>query len=233
MKKTIIAFILIATIILTASVTSAHAYTVEEARSIQLQADSLIAAIDENSLILDAMENVIDTSVPLSIRESIIASADFSPAVGVAQDAIELEVNSTVQKVGEINLKSGETANMYVAATVAEIKEDYGSSSLGGVSAVAYVYWIDNPGTENELVAAAGSWNNPNSRELSNRKVRYGVADPLLIAFIKASPYKYPTTNYAYYSASGFIGLTLCCMTWVDIEDYGTLHAKVGSSILT
>lgn len=119
MKKTITATILIATMIFSVHSAYATVSVVNETRSIQLQADSLIAAIDQNPLMLDAMDNVIDYSVPLSVRESIVATADFSPMVGVAQDAIQLEVNSTVQKVGEIVRKNGDISNVYVAVAVA------------------------------------------------------------------------------------------------------------------
>ncbi|WP_216562916.1 hypothetical protein [Tissierella carlieri] len=233
MKKIITAIIFVTTIIFGASSAYANLSAVNEARSIQLQADSLVAAVDENSLMLDAMENVIDYSVPLSVRESIVVSADFSPMVGVAQDAIELEVNSTVQKVGEIVRKNGDIANMYVAVVAAsEVKVDDQYKGQHGIKAWAYVYWIDNLGTKNELYAAAADWD-PKDKVVNNRQVRYGTTDVAWLLWLDGPTIKYPTENYAYYEDSSYSGLTLRCQTKIDVVNVGTVTCNVGSRVVT
>lgn len=232
MKKTITAVILVVMMIL--GTPSAYAYVseVNEARSIRLQADSLIAAVDENSLMFDAMENVIDYSVPLSVRESIVASADFSPKVGVAQDAIEIEVNSTVQKVGEIVRKNGDIANMYVAVAVADTKVDQDYKEQHGIEAAALVYWIDNQGVNNELSAAAAFWN-PHDKVVNNRQVRYGTSDPAGLFWIDGPTVKYPTEDNPYYEDSSYSGLTLRCQSKIDVVNVGTVTCNVVSGMFT
>lgn len=232
-KKTITVVIFVVTMILGAPAASANVSAVNEAKSIQLQADSLIAAVDEDSLMLNAMENVIDYSVPLSVRESIVASADFSPIAGVAQDAIKLEVNSTVQKVGEIVGQNGDIANMYVAAVAAaEVKEDWRYRGQHGIKAWAYVYWIDNPGTNNKLYAAGADWD-PQGKAVNNRQVRYGTTDVAWLLWLNGPTVKYPTKNYAYYLDSSYSGLTLRCQTKINVVNIGTVTCNVGSSIFT
>ncbi len=206
---------------------------VNEARSIQLQADFLIAEIDEDSLMLDAMENVIDYSVPISVRESIIASADFNPMVGVAKNAIELEVNSTVQKVGKIVYKNGDMSNMYVAAVAVEPKEDRGYKGQHGIKAWAYVYWIDNQGSNNTLYAAAGEWLTLDV-EVNNRQVRYGTSDVAGLSWIDGPTVQYPTDNYRkYVDPKTYSGLTLRCQTKIDVVNVGTVTCNVTSGFFT
>lgn len=223
MKKTITAIIIVTTMIFGTSSAYANLSAVNEARSIQLQADSLIASINENSLMLDAMENVIHYSVPISVRENIVVSADFSPLAGVAQDAIELNVNSTVQKIGEVTLKNGDMANMYVAVIAAsEVKEDEQFEMLHGISAWAYVYWVDNFGSNNQLYAAAADWD-PGSKVVNNRQVRYGTTDIGWFLWLNGPTVKYPTGNSAYYKDSSYSGLTLRCQTKIDVVNKGTV----------
>jgi len=234
LKKTIMSVILVVTMILGAPFAYANVSAVNESMSIQLQADSLIAAVDKDALVLDAMVNVIDNSVPLSVRESIVASADFSPMVGVAQDAIKLEVNSTVQKVGEIVQKNGDIVNMYVAAVAATgPKEDWAYKGQYGIKAWAFVYWIDNFGGDNELYAAAAQWD-PQDNEVSNREVRYGTTDPLWISWIDGPTVQYPTDNYRrYIDPLTYSGLTLRCQTKIDVVNVGTVTCNVGSRPVT
>lgn len=233
MKKTIMATILVATMILGAPSAFANVSAVNEARSIQLQADSLIASVDKDSLMLDAMENAIDYSVPISIRESIVASADFSPMPGVAQDAIELEVNSTVQKIGEIVCKNGDISNMYVAAVATEPKEDWAYTGQHEIKAWAYVYWIDNQGANNELYAAAAEWLTLDV-VVNNRQVRYGTSDIAGLFWIDSPTVKYPTDNYRkYIDPRTYSGLTLRCQTKIDVVNVGTVTCNVISGILT
>lgn len=231
MKKTIMAVILMATTILGALPTYANVSTINEARSIQFQADSLIDAVDENTLMLDAMKNVIDDSVPLSVRESIVASADFSPMVGVTRDKMELEVNSTVQKVGEIIDKNGDIANMYVAAVAtSDPKETWHTKDQHGIKAWAMVYWIDNLGTNNQLYAAGANWD-PKGKAVKNREMRYGKTDPIGLTWIGESTYKYPTVNDPYYLDSSYSGLAFRCQAKIEVVNVGTVTCSVVSSV--
>lgn len=233
MKKTIMATILVATMILGAPSAFANVSAFNEARSIQLQADALIATVDKNSLMVDAMENVIDYSVPISVRESIVASADFKPMVGIAQDAIEIEVNSTVQKVGEIVRENGDISNMYVTAVAAEPKEDWAYKGQYGIKAWAYVYWIDNQGENNELYAAAAEWL-PQDEVVDNRQVRYGTSDITGSFWVDGPTVQYPTDNYRkYIDPRTYSGLTLRCQTKIDVVNVGTVTCNVTSGFFT
>lgn len=206
-----------------------------EDESIEHQASLLIAAVDNNALMQDAMENVIDYAVPLSIRESVIARAYFTPTEisRAAQEPEELETNSTVQKIGEIVKPNGELANMYVAAVATEVKVDQGFTNNHGIKAWAYVYWIDNPGADNELHAAGASWETSNI-EVSNRKVSYGVSDLLNFLWYDGPTAKYPTSNSAYYEDPGsYIGNVLRCETRINVVGKGYVTCNVTNNLLT
>lgn len=126
MKKTFIALLLVYVMFLGSIPAYASSSAIDEATSVQLQADALIAEVDTDSLLADAVTGTVDYSVPLSVRESIIASAEFTPVSGISKNEIKLEVSSTVQKVGEITRNNGETSNLYVAVAAAvEPKEDW------------------------------------------------------------------------------------------------------------
>lgn len=232
MKKTIISVILVSVMILGAPSAFANVGANEETRSIQLQANSLISKVDENALMLDALNNVVDYSVPLSIRESIVANANFIPLAGVEQDAIELEVSSTVQKVGEINCKNGDIANIYVTAVAAESKVDQSHVKKHGVDAWALVYWIDNFGANNELVGAAAYWET-NGKFVENRQVRYGTSDIAGLFWLNGPTVKYTTEDNPYYEDSSYSGLTLRCETRIDVVNVGTVICNAISGITT
>lgn len=233
-KNTILMVTLAITMILCTPLAFANVGTFDESMSMHLQVDSLMALIDENSLMQDAIDNAIDYSVPISVRESIFASADFSPLEGVDQDEIKLEVNSTVQKIGEIVSKNGDISTMYVAAVAAtEPKEDWNNTSIHGIKAWAYVYWIDNPGGDNQLYAAAAQWD-PQGKVVNNREVRYGTTDILWLTWLKGPTVQYPTDNYRkYIDPKAYSGLTLRCQTKIDVVNVGTVTCNVGSRPLT
>ena len=233
MKKTMMAMVMTVIMILSTTTVYANVSTINEAMSIKIQADSLIASIDESSLMLDAVENVVDYSVPLSIRESIVTSAKFTPLAGVDKDEIELEVNSTVQKIGEIVNKNGNISNMYVAVVAAsETKEDWDYTKKHGIEAWAYVYWIDNLGTNNQLSAAGAKWK-PKDKIVNNRQVKYGTSDPTGLFWLSGPTVKYTTENDYYIEDSSYSGLTLRCETKIDVVNMGTVTCNVTSGFLS
>lgn len=102
MKKIVVALFLVLTI----AFVNTSFYTVvatdkiaNENLFVRMQANTLISSIDEASLLEAALSNQVDYTVPAEIRNNIIAEASFQPIDGVAQDAIKLEVGSTVRKV--------------------------------------------------------------------------------------------------------------------------------------
>jgi hypothetical protein len=214
--------------------TYVNSSTLGETASIRLQADALVAEADTESLLADAVTGIVDYSVPISVRESVIASAEFIPVIGVAEDEIEFEVSSTVQKMGELTRDNGETANLYVAVAVAaNVKEDEKYKTQYGIMAWACVYWIDISGTENELHAAAGQWEIENV-VVTNRQLRYGTTDIFWALWTDGPTVKYPTSNWAYYEdSSTYTGFVLRCETRIDVVNLGTVICNVGSRITT
>lgn len=205
-----------------------------ESVSIRRQADALISTIDENSLLEAALANEVDYSVPLEIRNSVIADASFQPLNGVDENEIELNVTSTVRKVGEVIRDNGTPSNLYVAVAAAtEVKVDDQFAGQHGIKAWAYVYWIDNPGMDNELYAAAGSWD-PQGKVVSNRQVRYGTTDIFWLLWLDGPTVKYPTSDWAYYEdPSVYTGYVLRCQTKIDVVNIGTVTCNVASRIVT
>ncbi len=212
------------------STPAAYAYNGEAsaALSIKRQADTLIAAVDENALMADAMANVVDDSVPSSIRERIGASAEFISADTAYNDEIEVEVNSTVQKVGEIDCGDGDTANLYVAVAAAELKTDSAANMKLGANAWTYVYWFDHEGPENELYAIKARWDTSDCPyAVYDKVVKYGVVDPVVATLWLDGPtFLYladSIDDYYLLCREEYYGLTFKCVSEVEIGNYGTL----------
>lgn len=204
-----------------------------EERWLREQTYEILSSIDEESLMLDAMNNVVDDEVPQSIKDGVIVDSIFTPVNGVSQDDVEITVNTTLQKVGEVRSRSGVTSNVYVAAAEFEVKEDVHMSSKSGVKAWAFIYWVDNQGIENELYAAAAQWD-PGDYAISDRVVEYGVCDLTGLSWNDGPTTKYPTDNYPQYFDYGkYTGFKFKCQTEVNIVNIGTLKAFVTSSWTT
>ena len=221
------------------STPAAYAYNGEAsaARSIKRQADTLIAAVDENALMADAMANVVDDSVPSSIRERIGASAEFISADTAYNDEIEVEVNSTVQKVGEIDCGDGDTANLYVAVAAAELKTDSYFNNKQGAKAGTYVYWFDHEGTDNELYAIRALWDTSECPYATYDKVvKYGVSEPFGVAWLDGPTFVYladSIEDYYLLCREEYYGLTLRCQSEMEVGSYGTLICSVTSGFFT
>ena len=147
---------------------------------------------------------------------------------------IELTIHTTVQKVGELRNRSGVASNMYVSVAAFEVKEDIDMYSSNGVRAWAYVYWVDVEGAQNELYAARGQWD-PGNKTITDRVVKYGVADPTgVLMWLDGPTIKRPTSNDGQYFDYGkYTGLKLKCQTEVTIVNIGTLIAFVTNRITT
>lgn len=237
MKKRIIALFLVMMFAFASMSTYAMALTyaiADENISIRTQADTLIVSVDETALLEAALSNQVDYSVPADIRESIVAEASFQPVNGVEQSEIELEVTSTVKKLGEIARNDGSSSNLYVAVAAAtEEKQDSQYVGQHGIKAWAIVYWIDNLGTNNELYGAAGKWD-PKDKVVENRQVSYGTTDIFWLLWLDGPTVKYPTDNWAYYKdPSSYTGYVLRCQTKIDVVNVGTVTCNVASRIVT
>lgn len=235
MKKKIITFALVATMIFNVALASSNSRAVTPVLSIQGQADALIASVDKTALMADAVENVVDPSVPASVRSSISANADFVPAGASARSAIQLDVNSTVQKIGEIVDENGNISNMYVAVAAVEPKMDENFEMQYGIRAWSHVYWIDNYGSNNQLHSVWALWR-PDGKEVDNRQVRYGTSNMFGTSWYDNGPtIKYPTSDSAEYKDSSYSGLTLRCETKVDVlgSGGGTVYCNVISKNAT
>lgn len=237
MKKRLFTLMLVMTLLFVTSnktIVYANELTLDMATfAIQCQANEIIASIDEDVLLIDALNDVVDYDVPESIREGVVGEAIFVPAEGVSEDDYVITAHTTVQKVGEIMQRSGETSNMYVAVVATEVKEDWNMNYDTGVRAWAFVYWIDNLGTNNELYSAKGTWD-PGDAVVSNRVVKYGVSDPTGLMWLEGPTVQTTTENIAEFVDPGvYYGYKLKCQALIDIANIGTLTASVTSHWLT
>ena len=234
MKKNITIFTLICIILVGSIPVYASNVHIDEDTALRTQADALIAQVDVEALFTDALAGVVDYSVPLSIRENISASAEFTPVKGVSKNEIEFEVSSTVKKVGEVTQKNGQTANMYVAvATATQVKDDMAYTSQHGIKAWAYISWIDVFGVNNELYSASGHWDTQD-KVVRNRELRYGTSDILGLTWSKGPTVKYPTGDWARYEdPASYVGFTLRCQTKIEVVNIGTVTCNVTSGLLT
>lgn len=233
MKKIIISIILV--VVMVFSSTSAFAASVAPAQglSIKQQAAALIANIDEATLMADASANVIDYSVPVEIRNSIVAEASFQPLSRGTTEQISLDVTTTVKRVGEVYAQNGDAHNLYVAAAAVTPKEDWSYEGKHGIKAWAFVYWIDHYGTENELYGAGAQWD-PQGKVLTDRRVRYGTTDIFWLTWPTGSTLKCPEEDWAYYEDPGvYKGYVLRCQTQVEVVNLGIVTCNVGSRIVT
>ena len=190
--------------------------------SIKEQIDNLIMAVDQDALKRDAMENVVDYSVPLSVRESITCGADIisdSASYNSAsyEDQFTVEVNSTVQKVGEINYSTGEKATVYVAVAAADTKAESGFNTNLGAIAWTYLWWIDNFGPKNELYAVKAEWDTTDcSYDIGGKVVQWGTCVPNAPIFLSSDTRVLSSTvkSFEHHCGSeGITGLSFACMS--------------------
>ncbi|WNX83500.1 hypothetical protein RWV98_12900 [Agathobaculum sp. NTUH-O15-33] len=235
-KRSFTALVLSAALLLGVPYASASDSSVDNVNhatsSVQLQADALIASIDDEVLKEAALNNAVDASVPISIRESVGADATFIPFSRSGQDAVEVEVNSTVQKLGEIVCEDGGIANMYVSAAAATVKEDYEHWYLRDVHAWSFVYWIDNPGDNNQLHSVRGSWST-GGMAVENRVLEYGNSHVGGLGWIGyVSRVRVSEDDSTLYDNS-YTGLTFRCDASIDVVNIGTLTVTAFSRVTT
>lgn len=242
MKKRIVSFVLVFLVALNAQTAFASAPQAEaplQKDQVQRQIDALMLTVDKDTLIRDAKNNVIDASVPRTIRDQLSFGAELEFKDDTFNDRFSVDVNSTVQKVGDIICEDGETATLYVAATTSEIKEDSGAATELGVRAWTTVYWIDNQGVNNELSAVAAGWDTSDCRyETSNKMVTYGTTIPTGLLFDVYTIRYLDNGVTDYYATCGdgeFVGFTLACKSRIEIDGpYGaTLNCWARSNMLT
>ena len=131
---------------------------VAEKNLIQLQAQALVNSMNEKELLRATLNDVVDESIPQSVREEALGQVEFIPVEGVSQEDVEIETHYTVQRVGEVLTRSGTSSNVYVASVTASLKQQYSTNSKNDIQAWAFVIWIDNLGFDNEFVRAEAIW---------------------------------------------------------------------------
>ena len=187
----------------------------------QQQIEAVIQSISENDLKLDALNNVIDPTVPASIRNSFRFETEIMVEDPTYENPYEIgEICSTVQKVGEINYGNGKIGTMYVATAGTEIKEDNGFNSNLSAKAWTTVYWIDNLGVNNELYAVDASWDTSKcTYETGNKFIRYGTVALGTRVFLDSTTVEVPDSkDYKYINCEGeYTGFSFACMSQMDV----------------
>lgn len=235
--KRIIASAMSVVTALSVTCTPIYAYSekaISDEQYVMLQANRLMNSVNMDTLKEATENNIIDYSIPASIRDGIGANAEFIPVSGTSEDTLTMDVNSTVRKIGEVKNKAGKASNMYVTASVvsATVKENWDPKFQYDIKAWAFVYWIDNFGPNNELVAAAASWETGNVA-VNSRTVTYGVSDAAALIW-KESTTKSTSLNDVYYeSDEGYVGYTLRCQSSINVVNKGTVICNTFSRITT
>lgn len=190
----------------------------------------IIATLFSCTTSVYASTSNIDEAVSIQFQaKTLIEEVDVK---SLLNDAIKLKMGSTVKKIGEVFNKNGEKANMYVAVVTAteDPKMDYNQKTKYGVEATAYVYWIDNYGTENQLYAVKGYWET-NDVEVTNRRITYGACN--LLGWTDTPTTEFADSNSKKIYNSSYTGFMLKCETRIDVVNLGTVTCIATSSALT
>jgi len=197
------------------------AFALEKPQTPQRQIEAAILSIDETALKRDALNNVVDLSVPASVRNSFRVETEITVDDPSYENPYEIgEVYSTVKNVGEIDYGNGNSGTMYVATAAVEIKEDNGYGVNLGAKVWSTVYWIDNPGANNELYAVDATWDTSNcDYETHSRIMRYGTVVLGTRVFSSSTTVSVPnSTTYEYIDCHGeYTGFSFACMSQMHV----------------
>ncbi|MDD2494793.1 MAG: hypothetical protein PHE29_06325 [Tissierellia bacterium] len=189
-----------------------------EISNTQLQKEALLSTINMSEEIGNALNDIIDESVPEDIMKQVDVGVQIIPNDLLHSkveniDAMDIfDVKYTVKNVGNIVYEDDNTGTMYSLTAVATTKESSGENEVFGVECTITIVWIDKLGTNNEFVSVYGGWK-ANDRVLSDRQVYYGVWED-------ANPTsQFPTKNTFSYDV-GYNGLAFEAYSWVSAEDY-------------
>lgn len=194
-------------------------YTVTEDRI-----DELTNAIDYEQEYLRAKAGMSDIPITKEIMDSCEASI-----TDINGNKQILETYATVKKLGQVQ-RSDRLNNVYSLTVFSTTKTDSGTAQRWNTTAYGTVTWIDNWGTTNEMVSAAGGWTPGYGDELTNRVVQYGaMTDKMDIS----TAWRHPAENSFYYDGnSNMKGLVIFLDSTIDVNG-SNLRLRVTSSILT
>lgn len=217
--------ILIAFIMLFSSITTLASEI--KSSDIQMQEDILISSINISEEINNALNGVIDESIPHDVLNQIDVGVQVIPKNSLAKSLnnaeSDFDVHYTVKNVGDI-YDGNTVGTMYSATVYAAQKESSGNNTEGGVNSYITIIWIDNLGLNNELKGVYGGWT-PNGKTLSNRSVVWWVDES------SSSESRFPSGNSYSYSMSRK-GSTFYANSWVDVANYPySVSAYVKTSI--
>lgn len=200
----------------------------------QRQFKAAILSVDKEALKRDALNNVVDISVPESVRDSVYFGAEITVDDPAYENMYEIgEIYSTVQKVSEIDYGDGKVGTVYVATTATEIKSDYGFGDNLGAKAWTTVYWIDNLGVDNELYAVEASWDTSNcTYETGNKFIEYGTVLLGSRVFLDSTVVSVADSETSQYidCQGEYSGFSFGCMSQMDV---GPSPVKVTSWAIT
>lgn len=177
----------------------------------------------------DALSGVIDSRVSEDVLQNIeITSNDEEEVIYTVKYLGTICKNDkTVQsKIYSNNLEG----DVYSLTAATKVKK--GETTEDNVYCWIHMTWIDNLGTNNEIVSVSGGWT-PNGKTLSGRQVWYGVqtVDGSFAEDLYES--RFPVTNtYSYKPSKTLSGFSLRAYSWVDVEGYsGSINCAVRSSV--
>lgn len=206
MKKTLSLLIfLVLCICLSISVTA-----IPEPISTQ-ELSSLISSINIDEELDNARLGVVDKDVSQNVLDSI----------SISSNNIDNNISYTVNHIGTIVNKDNSVGNVY-SLTAVSTKNTTGTTSEDNVNCWITLTWIDNFGTDNEIVRVSGGWES-NGRTLYDRSVMYGV-DTITGSFVEDQyETKFPENNSFNYTPSKRLsGLSLRAYSLVRSEGYDT-----------
>lgn len=172
----------------------------------------MLSSLNIEEEISRAQRGITDIAISEEIKEQIIAYT-----MNGKGDKEQAEIKATIRNLGSI-IKNETTGTMYTLTVVATgvEKTDSDNTSKHNSRAYASVTWIDNLGTQNELVSVSGGWNlGPNT--LTDRNVNYGVTS----GSDNKREHRTPSKNsFSYQGTSDMVGFTLFVDTYAYIKEY-------------
>ena len=213
------------------------AFAVEQySESREEQIRSIMDSVDMESLYEEAKENM-EQGINDNPYENISISCEATCEDTITRSTpeIETEYGYTVRELGTIydQYTGEETGTLYTVAAVSENRKTSSNENTEDcIITKLYLTWIDNLGTDNELVGTHGSWEYESTKEVEDKMVVFGSYLPAL-GFDDCIT-RYPSVSkmeFNYGATRSITGLKFASEASLHSVGYGTVSLRVVSSV--
>ena len=168
--------------------------------------NEIVSTIDCNSEIQDALDGIIDVSVPKEILNSVEVSTNENR-----------NVSYTIKNLGSVSSSNSRStpAQVYSVTAASEQKVTTSQDEQQEVVLWITMVWIDNLGILNELVRVSGGWT-PFGHTITGRAVYYGVAD-MIGSITDEYTEKLPKANSYSYETS-YTGIKFVAYSFASVD---------------